>query len=190
MAFSRKFLKALGIEDDKVETIMEEHTAVTEALKKDRDTYKADADKLTDVQKELNDLKQKQPDEDYKKKYEDLVAENQARDTRAAKSSAYRKAAETAGVGSQYLDLLVKANREEIDKLELDESGAIKDADKYVEGLKSSLKDYIPEKGAKGVTVDQPPKNTGGKRTREEIMAIKDATERQQAIAENIDVFQ
>ena len=47
MAFTRKFLSALGIEADKVDQIIDAHTEVTDALKSERDKYKADAEKLT-----------------------------------------------------------------------------------------------------------------------------------------------
>ena len=57
MALTRKFLSALGIEADKVDEIISAHTETVEALKNERDTFKADAEKLTGVQKELDDLK-------------------------------------------------------------------------------------------------------------------------------------
>ena len=57
--FTRNFLKALGLTDDQVNAIVEEHTSVTDALKKQRDDakaeaekFKADAEKLPDIQKE------------------------------------------------------------------------------------------------------------------------------------------
>ena len=55
MALTRKMLKAMGIEEEKIDEIIEAHTEVVDSLKKERDTYKEDADKLTDVQKKLDD---------------------------------------------------------------------------------------------------------------------------------------
>ena len=57
MSLTRKALSAMGIEDEKIDQIIEMHTDVTNALKEERDTYKADAEKLPAVQKELNELK-------------------------------------------------------------------------------------------------------------------------------------
>ena len=72
MALSRKFLSALGIEADKIDEIISAHTETVDALKEERDKYKADADKLPGVQKELDDLKKTANDADgYKKKYDD-----------------------------------------------------------------------------------------------------------------------
>ena len=57
MSLTRKMLKAMGIEDEKIDTIIEAHTETVDALKKERDGYKESADKLADVQKELDGLK-------------------------------------------------------------------------------------------------------------------------------------
>lgn len=84
MAFTRKMLKALGIEEDKIDQIMDAHTEVTDALIAERDTAKATADKLPKVQEELekvkNDLKAAGKDadgKDYKSKYEAEKAEHE-----------------------------------------------------------------------------------------------------------------
>ena len=69
-------------------------------------------------------------------------------------------------------------------------NGNLKGIMKLVEGMKTSLAPYISTQQTKGSKVSNPPKNTGGKPTRDEIMAIKDDAERQQAIAENMDLFQ
>lgn len=64
MAFTRKMLKALGIDDDKIEQIMDAHTEVTESLKQERDTAKAAADELDKVKDELDKAKQSLKDAD------------------------------------------------------------------------------------------------------------------------------
>ncbi len=64
MAFTRKMLKALGIDDEKIEQIMDAHTEVTESLKQERDAAKAAADELTKVKDELEQAKQSLKDAD------------------------------------------------------------------------------------------------------------------------------
>jgi hypothetical protein len=54
MALTRKFLKAMGIEEEKIEQIIDAHTETVNALKEERDNFKADAEKLPNVQKQLN----------------------------------------------------------------------------------------------------------------------------------------
>ena len=57
MALTRKFLSALGIEAEKIDEIIDAHTDTVNALKEERDKYKASHEALQGVQKELDDLK-------------------------------------------------------------------------------------------------------------------------------------
>ena len=70
MALSRKMLRAMGIEDEKIDQIIEAHTESIDALKEQRDQYKADAEKLPALQKKLEEL-EAAGDDGYKQKYED-----------------------------------------------------------------------------------------------------------------------
>ena len=97
MALTRRFLKGMGLTEEQVDTIIEAHTEVTDGLKEQINLYKADADKLVDVQKELDDLKSA-GDGGYKSKYEsekaahDELKANIAREKAyASKESAYRE---------------------------------------------------------------------------------------------------
>ena len=58
MALSRKMLRAMGIEDEKIDQIIEAHTESIDALKEQRDQYKVDAEKLPALQKKLEELRQ------------------------------------------------------------------------------------------------------------------------------------
>ena len=76
MALTRKFLSALGIEEAKIDEIISAHVDTVNVLKEQRDGYKADADKLPAVQKQLDDLKASQSGDDpYKEKYEKKTKE-------------------------------------------------------------------------------------------------------------------
>ncbi len=57
MALTRKSLKAMGLTDEQIDSVIEMHAETVEALKEQRDTYKADAEKLTEVQAELDAMK-------------------------------------------------------------------------------------------------------------------------------------
>ena len=95
MALKRSFLESMGLTEAQISAIMDEHTAVTDRMKKEIDQYKADADKLPSVQKELDALK---GGEDYKAKYDkehqdfETYKAQVARDADAAKvRSEFRK---------------------------------------------------------------------------------------------------
>ena len=196
MAFTRKFLSALGIEADKVDEIINAHTEVTDALKQERDQYKADAEKLPGIQKELDDLKATTDGKNaWKVKYDALKEDFdqykndvEAKAAKATKEEAYKKLLEETGVSPKRIAAILKVS--DLDSIELDDSGAIKDADKVQESIKEEWADFIQTTSTKGANTATPPSNTGkATKTKEEIFAISDPSERQRAIAENHTLF-
>lgn len=197
MSLKRSMLKAMGIEDEKIEQIMEAHVETVDALKEQRDAYKADAEKLADVQKQLDkatkDLEASGKDT-YKVKYEAIKEEfdsfkkeQTAKEARAAKESAYRELLKAAGISEKRIAAILKVS--DIDSVELDENGAIKDANKLTESIKAEWADFIPTTTTRGAQTATPPANTGSGMTREQISGIKDRAERRAAIAANLDMF-
>lgn len=194
MAFTRKMLKAMGIDDEKIEQIMDAHVEVTEALKADRDRYKADAEKLPNVQKELDDLKA--DGGDWKSKYEterkafaDFKSEQTAKETKTAKEKAVRAYYESKGIKGKSLDIAMRGSAAEVDAIELD-GDKIKDTaaiDALIAGTYSDLVATVEQRGFNTAT---PPANGGtATKTKEQILAIKDGSERRKAMAENPEMF-
>lgn len=196
MAFTRKFLSALGIEADKVDEIISAHTEVTDSLKEERDKFKADAEKLPTVEAERDELKAKLEGGDpYKEKYEALQAEYDkfkadvdAKATTAMKEKALRGMLRDIGISEKRMDTIVKVT--DIDAIELDETGAMKDGDTMRESLKAEWGDFITATRTEGATSPNPPANTGkATMTKEQIRAIADPVARQKAMAENPSLF-
>lgn len=198
MALTRKFLTALGIEDAKVDEIISAHAETVDALKEQRDAYKDDAEKLAAVTKERDSLKKeldaKSNGEDFKEKYNSLKAEFDSYKTeqdnkskQAKREKAYRELLKDAGVSEKRIDAVIKVSN--LNDIELDDNGKIKDSEKLTESIKEEWSDFIVSTGVKGVETATPPKNTGGKMTKDEIMKIADTTERQKAMAENHELF-
>ena len=197
MGFSRKMLKAMNIEDEKIEQIIDAHSETVDALKAERDGYKEDAAKLAAVQKELDALKAK-GDDGYKAKYEAekaahdaLKADIAAKETKKAKTDAYRELLKGANIDEKRIATILRAEAPTIDKIELDADGKIKNAEQYTESIKSDWADFIVTQSAKGTNTATPPANGGAAstKTKEDILKIKDAGERQKAIAENPTLF-
>lgn len=206
MALTRKFLSALGIEADKVDEIINAHTEVTDALKAERDGYKAKADKLVGVQKELDDLKaaaEKDGKDPFKVKYEAIKEEFEtfkkdvsAKETKATKTAAYRELLKSAGVAEKRIDAVLKVS--DIDGVELDKDGKINGADELLKSIKSEWADFIPTESAKGAKTATPPAGSnGGTMTREEIYKkddhgrfVLDASQRQAALAKTLEAEQ
>ena len=68
-------LKAMGIEDEKRDQIMEAHQGVLESIKAERDELKEAAAKVPTLEKAIEEFKAAQPTEDWEKKYNELKEE-------------------------------------------------------------------------------------------------------------------
>lgn len=164
-------LKAMGIEEEKIEQIIEEHAETVNALKQQRDQYKVDAEKLPGVQKELDDLKEaaeKDGENPYKAKYEDLQqqfddykADVTAKETKAKKTAAYRKLLKDAKVSEKRLDSILKLSP--VDDVELDDNGEIKDAADVKKKIEEEWSDFIVTEETHGADSNNPPGGSGGR---------------------------
>ena len=195
MSLTRKMLKAMGIEEEKIDQIIEAHSETVDSLKADRDSYKEDAEKLKDVQKELDDLKAK-GDDGWKEKHDRLKAEfdqykndAQEKETKAAKEAAYRAILKDANLSEKGIEKAIKYA--EWDKIELGEDGKLKGASDHIKAAKEEWAEYVTTTTTTGAKTSTPPVNNGGKtgKTKEEIMAIRDPAVRQAEIAKNPEVF-
>ena len=198
MALTRKFLSALGIDADKVDEIITAHSETVDALKEQRDQFKADADKLSSVQKELDDLKaaaEKGGDDTVKVKYEALEEdfanykkEQQAKEIREKKQSLYKELLQEVGISEKRINAVLKVS--DVDAVEIDENGKVKDADTLKEAIKTEWEDFIVTESSKGAVTATPPVGNGKVyKSKDEIMSIKDVAERQKAIADNHEMF-
>lgn len=202
MALTRKFLKALGIEEEKIDEIITAHSDTVEALKEQRDSFEEDAKKLPEVQRELDKLKAEAKDNDsdewkekynkVKKDFDDYKTDIQNKETMAAKKSALEDIAKDFlsenGVAKavKYADW---------DAYELDEKGKLKDAKKHINDLKEEWSDYVLTEDTKGANTPTPPTGAGGGGSLklEEVYKkdehgryVMDSMKRQEAIAKMI----
>ena len=153
MALSRKFLSAMGIEADKIDEIITAHTETVDALKDERDRYKADAEKLPEVQKNLDEATKKLEEtlkadekDKWKVKYDALKEEHdqykagiESEKTKQKKSDAYRKLLKETGVSEKRIPAILRVT--DLDKLELDDDENLKD----VESLQNTIREEWPE---------------------------------------------
>lgn len=193
MALTRKLLKSMDIDDEKIDQIIEEHVESVDALKKQRDVYKSDADKVEDLERQLEEARKDQGD-DYKAKYEELEnefeefkAQVEADKTAAEVKSLYGDLLKDAGVDEKRIDAIIKVT--DLSEITLNKDGSIRDAEKLTDKIKEDWSDFIVTIDDKGAKVDTPPASGGKKMTKEEISKIKDPTERQQAIADNHELY-
>ncbi len=196
MAFTRKFLKALGLTEEQVDSVVEAHTETVDGLKSQMEGYKADAEKLEGVQRELDDLKAKGGGEDYKSKYdsEHAAFEKYKNDQNAKESAAlaerlYREQLNALGITGKRADGIVRLTDLSTVKIK---DGKLEDADGVKKGIQTDYADFIPKKRTDGADPADPP-HSGGKMSREEIYKKDDkgryllsTAERQKALAESM----
>lgn len=169
------------------------HLGVVDPLKDDLTKYRADAEKLPGVQKELDDLKAA-GDGGYKEKYEKehsafeaFKTDITAKESKAAKEKAVRAYFESKNITGANLDLAMRGCGEEMAALELD-GEKIKDT-KSLDALVGGTYKGLVSKQT--VRVDTGARFNGGGKpmTKDEIMQITDRAERRAAIAANMDLF-
>ena len=165
MALTRKMLRAMGIDDEKIDQIIEAHGETVDALKAERDSLQARADQLEQVTAELDELKAR-PDDGFKEKYEAEHAEFEAfkaevdsKNAMAEKRQLYRQLLQDAGIDPRRQEAVLRVA--DLDSLEV-EDGAIKDRDEAVKRVAEDWADFVVQTGTKPAPVPNPPANPGG----------------------------
>lgn len=169
MALTRKYLRALGIEDDKIEEIISAHLETVNPLKDERDSYKDKAEKTDELQKQVDALTAEgSGTEELKRKYDNehaafeaYKAEVEKGKAESAKKSAYRKLLETSGIDPKRIDAVMRVS--DVSAIDLGEDGKIVDAEKVAEQIKTDWSDFVISTSTTGQRVDTPPTKQQGK---------------------------
>ena len=168
MALTRKLLKGMGLTDEQVDTIIEAHTDTVDGLKEQVKTYKADAEKLPNVQKELDDLKAagdggfKEKFEKEHSDFENFKKTIQEKETKAAKESAAKAFFESKGITGNSLEIAMRGSSAEIAALDLD-GEKIKDSSALDALVNGTFKALVSTTTTKGANIPNPPINTPNK---------------------------
>lgn len=162
-------LKAMGIEDEKIDQIIDEHAESVNALKAQRDEFKEAAGKADGYKKELDALKAKgegagEYEEKYKakcKELDDYKAEVAGEKATAEKRSLYRELLKSAGVDPKRIDTVLKVS--DLEGVTV-KDGAIEDAGQADRGHQGRLGRLHRNHDRQGrPTWPTPPKGEGGK---------------------------
>ena len=195
-SFGRKWLSGIIRNEDlspeeKEQQIMEGHIGVTDGLKDKIDTLQAEADKVPELQSQIDSMSS---GEDFKAKYEKEHKDFEAYKSKVAQDaevtkvrSAYRKMLIEEKIGEKWLDRVMEST--DFSSMKLDKDGNLDGIDKLKEDLDKKWGDVKTTVTTQGAKVETPPHASIGKMSKEEILKIQDATERQKAIAENLNLF-
>ena len=174
MGLTRKFLNALGIEDTKVDEILEAHRAVVDEIKAERDRLKDDVEELDKTKKELSKLKSAVEENDFEAKYNKQKADYDklkadydaykagvdAKTKEQTVKAAYKKLLKESGISEKRIDAVMRVS--DLSNIVLDEDGSIKDSDKLTETIRTEWADFIVKESERGADTTTPPSNVGG----------------------------
>ncbi len=171
MALTRKFLKALGLEDNQIEGIIGEHLETVNGLKGERDDLQEQLEAAKQAPKtpkgSQGEQKPNEPGDDpYKaqlaakeKELAEYKAQVEAEKAEEQKRGLYRQLLEKAGIDTKRIGSVLKVS----DLAEVTvKDGEIEGADELVKGIQEDWKDFIPVKHTEGANVATPPQGDGG----------------------------
>lgn len=183
MALTRKFLKAMGIEDEKIDQIIEAHTETASGLKDSLDKAEAAVKDLPGIQRELDAAKAeleavkkdgwKDKHDALKKEFEDYKAGVTAKETKAAKAAAARAYYQEKGITGKALDIAMRGSGPEIEALDLAD-GKIKDASALEALVKGDFSGLVSITTTTGANTDNPPANNGGGKAAFDAMTLSE----------------
>lgn len=162
MALTRAMLKGMGLTEEQVSAIIEEHTNVTTSLKDQIKQYKEDADKLPEVQKELDGLKNDTSARDWEKKYNDehkafekYKTDVSTKEQSEKIKSAYKKLLSECKVGDRHQDSILRVT--DFSKIKLTEDGSLEGVEDLKKSIESDWGGFISTKETRGAEVAAPP---------------------------------
>lgn len=155
MALTRKMLKAMGIDEDKIEQIIDEHSESISAIKAERDDYKEKAEQLSEIQKQLEKAQRKANKAD---EWENKYNEIESKQSNQSKETAYRRLLKDIGISNDArIDKIIRIS--DLSRVQM-EDGKIKNADSLKTDLKKEWSDFIPTTSTKGADTQTPPTTT------------------------------
>lgn len=191
---TRKSLKAMGLTDEQVDSIVEMHTETVDGLK---EKIRIAEEKAADYDEVKKQLEASKGGKDYKSEYDKLKGEFDKykkdvteKETAAAKNKAVRAYFESKGIKGANLEIAMRGAKDEISALELD-GDKIKDTKSLDALISGDYKGLIVSESTKGADPVNPPAGGGSVlKTKAEIYAKDehgryklDSTERQRELA-------
>lgn len=122
-----------------------------------------------------------------KKEFDEYKESVKSESVKRAKTEAYESLLREAGVSEKRIKSVLKVA--DTDSIEFDNDGKVKNSEEKIKSIQSEWADFIVTETVKGADTANPATNVSGKRTKEEILAITDTVARQQAMAEQPELF-
>lgn len=193
MSLSRSMLKGMGLTDEQVDAIIEEHAAAKDNLKVKIKSLEEQLKDSEEIRNKYNDLADDVKKNNWKDKFDNLSKEfkeykEEIENSRIqeSKKEAYKNLLIKNGISEKQLSAILEVTK--YDDIEIDENGDLKDSKELEEEIKDKWGGFIVKTHVEGLNTENPPTNLGGA-SKEEILNIKDPVERQEQIAKNLELF-
>lgn len=193
MSLSRSMLKGMGLTDEQVDAIIEEHAAAKDNLKVKIKSLEEQLKDSEEIRNKYNDLADDVKKNNWKDKFDNLSKEfkeykEEIENSRIqeTKKEAYKNLLIKNGISEKQLSAILEVTK--YDDIEIDENGDLKDSKELEEKIKDKWGGFIVKTHVEGLNTENPPTNLGGA-SKEEILNIKDPVERQEQIAKNLELF-
>ena len=172
MALTNRMLKTMGIEEEQRDQIMEAHQDTLREIREERDQLRDQAAKVPDLQRQLQEAQEAaeaNAGDEWRERYEaehraleDYRQKVEAEEQERSKARAYRDMLVTkANVDPKRVDRIMRLI--DLSKVELDEDGAVRDADEAAKAAAEEWADFVVTKRTEGSDPENPPADRGGK---------------------------
>ncbi len=139
----------------------------------DKERYKSKLTEIDSLKEAAQDAKDSATTaEKWKAKYDaikadfdDFKAAQTAKETKATKRGQFETLLKENGVMDKYIKTVLRASDADIEGLELDKDGKIKNRDELAESIKTDWADFISTESKTGAQTDHPPQNDPAKPT-------------------------
>lgn len=193
MALTRSMLKSMNLTEEQINAIIEEHTTAKENLKsqiKDLENKYSDYDEIKNNYEKLSaNVKKDNWQEKYNsvtQEFENFKQEIEKEHITENKKEQYKDLLLNNGVSEKQISSILEVTK--FDEIDLDENGKLADVESLNNNIKSKWDGFIVKTQVSGVNSENPPANNSST-TKEDIMKIKDPVQRQQEIANHLELF-
>ena len=192
MALKREFLKAMGLDEEKISAIINAHTETVDGLKAKINDLETALEPLKEVAKERDSLKDQLANAgDSTKLQAEFDAYKQKVETEKQEAKVTEEVTAICKEAGIARDSFLRAVGREFDrsKIQRGEDGTISNRDALVKYVKKDFADCGSTTEERGTPLMSPPAGGYKGMTKEHIGAITNTAERRAAIAANLDLF-
>ena len=166
MALTRKSLKAMGLTDEQIESIIDMHGETVDALKDQRDQYKEAAEKLPSMQAQLEEATKNIENlskDSWKVKYEALKEDHEKFVNAQKMKEQYREKEKTyidllkaAGIPEKRIPSIIKVSNDYINSIVVSDGEKIENLDEITKYIMTEWAEFIPVVTDQGADVPRP----------------------------------